>query len=324
MSYPFKFRKVLKEKVWGGEKLNSSLGINLQNSHHIGESWEVSTHKNGISFIANGSLKNYSFASLLLTDRAQVLGEEVVELYGDKFPILVKFLDINDKLSIQVHPDNSYAKEVENELGKEESWYILDASDDAEVIMGLNSNISKSEFEEAVKKNNFTGIFNSVKVKKGDIIHIRPGVVHGTLKGEILICEVQQNSDITYRVYDFDRTIDGEKRLLHIEKSMNVIDFKAKPDIKSLENRSIKKITSGEIDNLVSCNYYNITRLFVDGLHDDGSYKNFRIFSILDGTGDLKVEKKSYHVEKGDTFLVPANLPIQIIGKELEVLKVFL
>ncbi|MGL6120892.1 MAG: type I phosphomannose isomerase catalytic subunit, partial [Fusobacteriaceae bacterium] len=175
--YPLKFNKNLIKKIWGGRSFED-LGIELVDNELYGESWEVSSHKNGMSIVANGEFAGKSLQELLDNYKENLVGETVYEKYKEKFPLLIKYLDIHDKLSIQVHPDDSYALMTEGEYGKSETWYILDASPDATVIMGVKEGITKENFLKRFENEDFHSIFNIIKVKKGDFINVKPGLVH--------------------------------------------------------------------------------------------------------------------------------------------------
>lgn len=314
--YPFKFKKHLVEKIWGGNAFKNKLNFPINPDINYGESWEISSHPSAISIIENGEYKNLELNSLLKNHSEEILGVEVSKKYNKSFPLLIKYLDINDKLSVQVHPNDAYALQTENELGKSEAWYIMEATPDAKLILGINPNISKNKFIEKINNKDFTDLFNIVNVKKGDLINITPGTIHGTLEGSILLCEIQQNSDTTYRIYDFDREVNGIKRELHIEKALDVIDFKNSPQIIKTENLSNNTV-------LLKTDYFSISKLNVDGFFEDGTYKNFRIYSILNGNGFLICDDISYPLSKGDSYLIPANKNINIEGK-LEILKSFI
>ncbi len=318
--YPLKFKRELKEKVWGGRNLQTLLDINLPENILVGESWEVSTHNNGISVVNNGIHRDIKLTNLLENFGPEILGQEIISRFGKKLPILVKFLDINDKLSIQVHPDNKYALLKEGDLGKEESWYVISASDDAEIIMGLNQGITENEFKIAVKNSNFDSVFRKVKVKAGDFINIKPGTVHGTFKGSILICEVQQNSDVTYRVYDYDRNFNGKKRELHIEKSLEVINYNAKLDLSTNEDRIKYRVGNSFKEDLVSCEFYNMSKYLVFDNYSFGVTSSFRIITILGGNGMIKNADEDIDINKGETLLIPANYDLNITGESLEII----
>ncbi|MGL5089315.1 MAG: type I phosphomannose isomerase catalytic subunit [Cetobacterium sp.] len=321
--YLLKFKKNLVEKVWGGRGFESTLGFQLPKDELYGESWEVSCHPAGMSYVENGDMKGESLEELFKKFGKDLVGEEIVQKYGKKFPLLIKYLDINDKLSVQVHPSDEYALRVEKEFGKSEVWYVMEASEDAKLILGLKKEITKEIYKEKVIKQDFTGLFNEVKVKKGDFIDVKPGVVHGTLEGSILICEIQQNSDTTYRIYDFDREVNGIKRELHLDKAMDVIKFGEEVEISSESSRTKIKIGDAKIEELIRGEYFSIDRLLIDGTFKDSAYKNFKVYSILDGEGTLTSKSVQYKIEKGDTYFIPTKTEVSIEGC-LEVMKSYI
>ena len=321
--YPLKFKKNLVKKVWGGRKFKEVLNMELPDNDLYGESWEVSSHKGGLSYVDNGDFQGKSLIELIEKYGKDILGEEIAEKFKGKFPLLIKYLDINDRLSVQVHPSDEYALRVEGEFGKSESWYIMEASDDATLILGIKDGITKEIFKERVEAKEFDGLFNTVKVKKGDFINLCPGVVHATMEGSILICEVQQNSDTTYRIYDFDRLVDGKLRELHIDKALDVIDFEGDVEITTDAGRKKILLAGAEKEELIRGEYFNIDKYLVDGKFKDEINRNFKVYSILDGEGKIIYNEKEYHAEKGDTYFIPAGLELKIIGK-LEILKSFI
>lgn len=321
--YPLKFKKNLVKKVWGGRKFKEVLNMELPDNDLYGESWEVSSHKGGLSYVDNGDFQGKSLIELIEKYGKDILGEEIAEKFKGKFPLLIKYLDINDRLSVQVHPSDEYALRVEGEFGKSESWYIMEASDDATLILGIKDGITKEIFKERVEAKEFDGLFNTVKVKKGDFINLCPGVVHATMEGSILICEVQQNSDTTYRIYDFDRLVDGKLRELHIDKALDVIDFEGDVEITPAKSRKKILLAGAEKEELIRGEYFNIDKYLVDGEFKDEINRNFKVYSILDGEGKIIYNEKEYHAEKGDTYFIPAGLELKIIGK-LEILKSFI
>ncbi len=312
-----KFKKHLVEKVWGGRAFEKDLSFNVPDDKMYGESWEVSCHPAGMSYVEEGEFAGKSLQELFENYKEILVGNEIIEKYGEKFPLLIKYLDINDKLSVQVHPDDTYALEVEKEFGKSEVWYVMEASDDAKLILGLKEGVTAEIFKKKVENQDFTDLFNEVKVEKGDFIDVAPGVVHGTLEGSILICEVQQNSDTTYRIYDFDREVDGVKRELHLDKAMDVIEFEKPVEISKDSTREKKVLKSVTFEEMIKGEYFSIDKLKIDGTYEDGSYKNFRIYSILDGEGKAMCENKEYALKKGDTYFVPANMDVTIAGDVL-------
>ena len=319
MLYPLKFEKVFIEKVWGGREFEKSLNMILPKDKNIGESWEVSAHPNGMGIVANGDLKGKTLQEILNEYKEKLVGEKVYKEYGNRFPLLIKYLDVNDRLSIQVHPDDEVALKKHNELGKSESWFIMEASKDAKLIMGMKKGVTKEEFLEKTAKNDFSGLFEEISVKKGDLIDINPGMVHASLEGSVLFAEIQENSDITYRIYDFDRVENGKKRELHLKEAADVIDFDAKAviintDFSNDENRK----------NIIKKKYYSIDKMKINKKFEDVNEKSMIIYSILNGKGKIEYtlnnEKKEVLIQKGETVLIPVGIDIELIG-ELEILR---
>ena len=314
MLYPLKFKKVLIPKVWGGRNLQEKLGIELPDDRNFGESWEVSSHKNGMSEVENGYLSGRQLQSLLEEFKQELVGEEIYTKYGNRFPLLIKYLDVNDRLSIQVHPSDEYALKNHNELGKCESWFIMYASDDAKLIMGMKKGINKEKFLEKTKNNDFVDLFNVVSVKTGDIIDVIPGSVHASLEGSVIFAEIQENSDITYRIYDFDRLDNGKKRELHLDRAAEVIDFNLIPEVRNtnFKDDEIRK-------NISNTDFYSIDRIKILDEFED-SYKNMLIYSILEGEGVIEYLGENLKVKKGETVLIPANIKVKVKGS-LELLR---
>ncbi len=321
--YPLKFKKCFIKKVWGGRSFENSLDMTLPSEDKYGESWEVSSHKNGMSFVDGGEFEGMSLEALIERDPINLLGREVVDRFDGKFPVLIKYLDVNDRLSVQVHPSDDYALRVEGEFGKSETWYIIEASEDAKLIMGIKEGVTKDEFLKKTKNNDFEGIFNIVSVKKGDFIDVRPGLVHASLEGSVLLCETQQNSDTTYRIYDFDRMVDGKLRPLHLDKAADVIDFNEKPHISTRDSRQKISLIGATKEELIRGKYFNIDKLLVEGTFKDETNTNFKVYSILEGEGTIIHKGNKYNAKKGDTYFIPAGLSLEIEGK-LEVLKSFI
>lgn len=321
--YPIKFKKCFIDKVWGGRAFETVLGMTLPENRQIGESWEVSSHKNGMSVVENGIFKDITLENLVEKYRAELLGKDVSERFSGKFPLLIKYLDVNDRLSVQVHPSDDYALKVEGEFGKSECWYIIDASEDAKLILGLKGEMTRETFLEKSKNKDFKNMFNEVSVKKGDFINITPGVVHASLEGSVLLCETQQNSDTTYRIYDFDRTVNGVPRPLHLEKAADVINFGEIPVVTSEETRQNIKLRNCVKQELVRCKYFNVDKLKINGIFHDEISENFKVYSILEGEGNIIYNDEKYPARKGDTYFIPANLNVSVDG-EVEILKSFL
>ena len=316
MLYPLKFKKVFIDKIWGGDALENVLGMDIPAGRKIGESWEISAHTHGMSIVENGSLAGKTLQEVLDEYKGELVGEKVYNEYKNLFPLLIKYLDVNDRLSIQVHPSDEYAMKHENELGKSESWYVIEASDDAKLILGMKDGMTKEKFLEKAKKNDFNDMFDVKPVKKGDFIDINPGTVHASLEGSVLIAEIQENSDVTYRIYDFDREENGVKRELHIDKAAEVIDFGMKVNIISGD------LSDGETEKqLVEKKYYTIEKIKMNNKDkEDSNSGSMIIYSILDGTGKIKYENGELEIKKGESILVPVNVKVNIQGN-LELLR---
>lgn len=320
MLYPMRFKKVFIEKVWGGRAFEEKLNMQLPKDKNIGESWEVSAHPNGMGIVENGPLTGKTLQEIYSEYKDKLVGEKPYQNYKDRFPLLIKYLDVNDRLSIQVHPSDEVALKKHNELGKSESWFIMEASDDATLIMGMKEGVTKEEFLRKTKENNFEGLFNEITVKKGDLIDIVPGMVHASLKGSVIFAEIQENSDITYRIYDFDRIQNGKKRELHLDDAAEVIDFNQKPIITHTNfvgNETRKTI--------IRKKYYSIDRIKVSGEFDDVCHESMIIYSILEGKGTISHKNEneeiiSLEIQKGESLLVPVNIEVKLNG-ELEILR---
>jgi len=223
--YPIRFSPIYKEKIWGGSRLKTILNKKIT-SDKIGESWEISAVQDNISLVENGFLEGNTLEEIISIYMGELVGEKIYEKFGIEFPLLFKFIDANDKLSIQVHPDNDLAKQRHQAYGKTEMWYVINAENDAEIIVGFNKEIDKYQYTKAVKENTLIKLLNKEKVKKSDAFYIPSGRVHAIGKG-VLLAEIQQTSDITYRIYDWDRKdANGQERELHTEWALDAIDYK--------------------------------------------------------------------------------------------------
>ena len=315
MLYPLKFKKVFIEKVWGGREFETKLDMKLPENRKIGESWEISAHPNGMSIVENGELAGKTLQEVYDEYKEKLVGNKVYNEYKDRFPLLIKYLDVNDRLSIQVHPDDETALKNHNELGKSESWYIMEASPDAVLIMGMKPGITKKQFLTKAENNDFEGLFEEKTVKKGDFIDIVPGTVHASLKGSIVFAEIQENSDITYRIYDFDRTENGVKRKLHIKESADTIDFDKKVDI---VNTDFKENETRR--NLIRKKYYSIDKIKINNTFTDINDESMIIYSILEGNGTINQENYSLEIKKGESVLVPPHISVTLKG-DFEILR---
>jgi len=311
---PLKFAKVLKEKVWGGRGFEDFLGIALTPGKTFGESWEVSAHPNGPSVVAEGPWAGRTLPDLVADLGPRLLGQATFDRFGGKFPLLIKYLDIHDKLSIQVHPDDAYALAKEGEFGKSECWYILSASPDAQLIVGMAPGVTAEVFAQRSRAGQWEGLFRSVPVATGDFLHVTPGTVHASLTGSVLICEVQQNSDTTYRIYDFDRLENGQLRPLHLDKALEVIDFASEPRLFRKGTLPRKTVPGAVVEALVKDPYYTVDRIEVTGRFAEAAADHFKVFSILEGRGQLVHAGGTADLAAGETWFLPAGLAVEVTG----------
>jgi len=238
--HPLKFTPILKDKIWGGYKLKTYLNKNT-NSTQVGESWEISDVEGDCSIVTNGNLKGKSLRELLENFKYELVGKTIYQNFGNKFPLLIKFIDAKENLSVQLHPDDELAKERHNSFGKTEMWYIMQADQDCGIIVGFKNGIEIEDYNQALQQNNIEEILNFEVVKPGDTFFIKPGLIHAIGKG-VVLAEIQQTSDITYRVYDYKRKdSEGNERELHTEEAKAAIDFDANNEYKvsytSVENK---------------------------------------------------------------------------------------
>lgn len=286
--YPMKLIPETKDYLWGGTKLKTEYNI-FGDSEKIAEAWVLSVHNDGKSVVANGEFQGKTLAEILEKNK-NFIGENF-----DKMTVMIKLIDAQNNLSIQVHPDDDYAQKIEADNGKTEAWYILDCESDAEIIFGFNSNLTKEEFINAIKEESLDKFYKKIKVKKGDCFLIESGTLHAICKG-IVIAEVQQSSNVTYRVYDYGRCdANGNKRELHIEKAIDVT--KLQPAENKASNGAAK------------CKYFD-SRLFeVNGEYFfEVSKKSFAAILCTDGKGVLNYDNGKIEINKGECVYIPAGM----------------
>ncbi|WP_437790503.1 mannose-6-phosphate isomerase, class I [Macrococcoides caseolyticum] len=297
---------VFKERIWGGNHLKE-FGYEIPNDK-TGECWGISAHENGPNMIVNGEHEGKTLKELW---------EENTGLFGvqttDKFPLLTKILDANEELSVQVHPDDAYAQVHENgELGKTECWYIIDCDEAAEIIYGHNAK-DKDELENMIHEGKWNQLFNSIKVKPGDFFYVPSGTVHAIGKG-IRILETQQNSDTTYRIYDYDRTDkDGDKRELHIEQSIDVISFNKD---NSGTEAEVTEVQGNVIRTYISNSFFTVKQLLIEDHYEYTKQQDYTLMSVLSGEGTLTADGQVYTIKKGDHFILTTeDKEIKLQGK---------
>lgn len=304
--YPLKFNPILHEKVWGGSRLNKILNKGQNGQNQLGESWEISGIEGQVSIVANGFLEGNTLEELIEIYMGDLVGDSVYENFGTNFPLLIKFIDANDYLSVQVHPDDELAEERHQCPGKTEMWYIMEAEKDASLIVGFNQQMTKEKYLEAFNAGKIKEILNSEKAEKGDVFFMPAGRIHATGPG-ILFAEIQQSSDITYRIYDWDRVgLDGKARGLHIEEALDAIDFSSIKEYKTSYQHN-----SNQSNKVVKSEYFTTNIILLDSLLEKDYYTidSFVIYIITEGIIELSWESEEKMIlKKGDTVLIPSEI----------------
>ena len=310
--YPIRFENLYYEKIWGGRDFESFRN-NLPEGE-IGETWDVACHKNGTGIVENGELKGKSFEEIIKELGHQLVGTKVST---EKFPLLVKLINSKGKLSVQVHPGDEYAKKYENEFGKTEAWYVVDAKPGAKLIVGTK-NCNKEIFAKAIEEGKSEDYLNIIEVKKGDCFLINSGLVHAICEG-LIIAEIQQNSDVTYRVYDY-----GRPREIHVEKSLDVINFDLQA--KNLSNNEEEVFDGYTTIDFCENEYFGMQKINVKNKWNDKSNEEkFFILTAVEGQGIIEwIESsniRSEKITKGDSYLIPASLGEYSIEGQVELIK---
>ncbi len=326
--YPIIFTPDYKEMVWGGHKLQTVLGKEIP-FEHTGESWEIACHDNGQSVVKSGRFAGMTLKELLLKEGEGITGKTFSE--GDKFPLLIKFIDTKDWSSVQVHPGDDYAFANENgELGKSEAWYILQANEGSKLVAGLKDGVTKELFKEKLLANELEAVLNELEVKQGDVIDIPAGCIHA-IGGGILLAEIQQNSDTTYRVYDWGRVgLDGKPRELHVKKALDVINFEQKHG-KGLVEGTKENLDGYFLTEFVRNEYFVLQKLVIEAAYEAKEKRNgFEIYMCVKGDGIIEYEEngetKSCDVKFGESLVVPVGMgaySIKPTGEAVTFVKAF-
>ena len=300
--YPFTFEPIFKERIWGGTKLQSFLHKPIS-SDTSGESWEISTVSNDISIISNGIHQGKSLNELIEAFPEPILGKDVFKRFGTQFPLLFKYLDANEDLSIQVHPNDQLAKERHNSFGKTEMWYVLQADEGARLIVGFKQDTNRELYTEALANKSLLTLLEEIPVQKGDVFLLETGTVHA-IGGGVLLAEIQQTSDVTYRLYDWDRVAaDGQARTLHTELALDAINFKSISPKQNYQAQLNKAVT------LVDCPYFKTEMILLTGaitIKNPGD--SFLVLMCVEGSFELTLDNTSYSFALGETILLPAAL----------------
>lgn len=301
--YPFKFQPILKSKIWGGQKLGTLLNKELSTMENCGESWEISGVEEDQSIVGNGFLSENEINDLVETYMGDLVGEHVFEKFGNQFPLLFKYIDANDNLSVQVHPNDALALQRHGCFGKTEMWYVVDADADATLISGFNQPTTKENYLNALETGKIKDILRFEHVQKGDVFFIPAGRVHAIGKG-IVLAEIQQTSDITYRIYDWDRVDDnGKPRELHTDLALDAIDFTM-----SSPSKQQAKGDLNQTEELAGCPYFVTNRIVFDKKVEKvyAAIDSFVVYMCIEGSYTLEYEDAKLMVTKGESVLIPA------------------
>lgn len=316
--YPLQFAPILKERIWGGEKLKTVLNKPIS-SKITGESWELSTVEGDVSVVANGELKGKSLTEIIDESPNEILGTAVHARFGKQFPLLFKYLDAREDLSIQVHPNDELAKKRHNSFGKTEMWYIMQADEDARIIVGFKEKSNANEYLENLKNKTLLSILDDVKVKEGDVFFLETGTVHAIGAG-LVVAEIQQTSDITYRIYDFDRVdAQGNTRELHVDLALEAINYD-----KVDTYRAYSKETN-QSNEIVDCPYFTTNFIPLDGI-DTVNKKgdSFTVYMCIDGEFELEYNEVTSKYKKGDTILIPAAMNNYVLNGKASILEIYI
>jgi mannose-6-phosphate isomerase len=316
--YPLQFNPIFKERIWGGTKLKTVLNKPIV-SEITGESWELSTVEGDVSVVSNGVLKGNSLNDLINTDPEAILGTEVYKRFGKQFPLLFKYLDAREDLSIQVHPNDALAKKRHNSFGKTEMWYVLQADANARIIVGFKQQSNAAEYLENLKNKTLLSILDDVNVKSGDVFFLETGTVHAIGAG-LVVAEIQQTSDITYRLYDFDRVDNnGVSRELHVDLALDAINYNKIETHKkydSIQNKS---------NSIVDCPYFTTNFLPLKGKVSVNKIGDtFTVYMCIEGSFEIEYEGLKFQYKKGDTILIPAAMKTFLLNGEASVLEIYI
>ena len=316
---PFLLKPTGKDYLWGGKRLNDEFAKNIDMTP-LAETWECSTNPDGLSFVASGEMEGMSLDEVLAR-HPDYIGTHPTTNFSGRLPVMIKFLDANKALSVQVHPSDDYAYYNENgQLGKTEMWYVLDATKDAQIIYGLNRDITEDELRKSIIDGTITKYLQKVPVSRNDVFFMEPGMIHAIGSG-VLVAEIQQNSNLTYRIYDYDRTDkDGNKRMLHIDKALEVANLKC--SIRPKQPLRVLKYKPGVASELLGrCKYFEVYRRIINTerrqevwFHSDPL--SFRVLLCVNGCGTMSFAGEILNVYKGDCIFVPAeSVDIRMHGK---------
>jgi mannose-6-phosphate isomerase len=316
--YPLQFQPILKERIWGGTKLKSLLNKPIS-SDITGESWEISTVENEVSCIANGFYKGKSLLELINEYPNEVLGNSVYEKFGKQFPLLFKYLDAREDLSIQVHPNDELADSRHNSFGKTEMWYVMQADPNSNLIVGFKEKSSSEEYLKNLESKTILSLLDTKAVQKGDVFFLETGTVHAIGAGTV-IAEIQQTSDITYRIYDFDRVdLNGNTRELHVDLALDAINY----EVVASEKKYTK--LSNTSNEVVRCSYFTTNFIpLTERITVSKNQDSFTVYMCVEGAFTLVYQGETYQYKVGDTVLIPASLSEYEIAGTASLLEIYI
>ncbi|MEY2629185.1 MAG: Mannose-6-phosphate isomerase ManA [Bacteroidota bacterium] len=314
--YPLQFEPILKERIWGGTKLKTLLNKPIT-SEITGESWEISTVENDVSVVANGAFTGKTLNELIDLYPAEILGKKVYAQFGKQFPLLFKYLDAREDLSIQLHPNDELAKKRHNSFGKTEMWYVMQADDNARLIVGFKEKSSPEEYLSHLKNKTLLDILDTKKVQSGDVFMLETGTIHAIGAGTV-IAEIQQTSDITYRVYDFDRKdANGNTRELHVDLALDALNYD------KIEAQRFYDKNENTANAVVDCPYFTTCFIPLKGSAVfSKTNDSFRVLMAVEGDFSLLVNGESYYYKKGSTVLLPAVITDYQLDGQASVLEI--
>ncbi|WP_147677596.1 type I phosphomannose isomerase catalytic subunit [Algibacter pacificus] len=320
--YPLKFEPLYKYRLWGGEKLKTQLNKDYS-ENSIGESWEISDVKGDETQVLNGELKGQTLKQLISSFKGAFVGEAVYSAFGEDFPLLIKFIDAKTPLSIQVHPSNELAKTRHNSFGKNEMWYVMQADKDAELIVGFETEINKEEYQKHLEEDTILNVMHHETVAKGDTFYIPTGRIHAIGSG-VLLAEIQQTSDVTYRIYDYNRVdaTTGKERELHNDLALDAIDFTYHSAFKTPYETKVNTA-----NKLVHSPYFKTNFIKVENEleKDYSNLDSFVIYMCVDGNLEITYSGKIYTLNIGETLLLPASIEaVKLSASQADLLEIYL
>ena len=315
--YPLQFDSIFKDRIWGGQKLKTQFNKPIV-SKTTGESWELSAVEGAISIVSNGAFKGKLITELIDLYPNEILGTTVFNRFGKHFPLLFKFLDAKEDLSVQVHPNDALAKERHNSFGKTEMWYVMQADEGAEIIVGFKENSTQEEYLKSLENRKILTILNKIEVKEGEVFFLETGTVHAIGAG-LVIAEIQQTSDITYRIFDFDRMdSNGTKRELHVDLALEAINYQ------KVETQKIYFKEPNSSNPVVDCPFFTTNFIpLTEKMAVEKNGNSFTVYMCVDGAFEISIEKENFRYKKGDTVLIPAALKNYSLSGNASILEIY-